>query len=111
MEIYRQMDTAVLREVRVKRKTELDRFRTQVREQVQLGIPLIWSVVMGKMDEPGLTIQGTGGHMRLIIGYHDAEDEVLYSDTWGPGHELKRMSFPDAWAITMGLYSLKPTNW
>jgi len=111
MDVYRQMDTAVLHEVRVKRKTELDRFRTQVREQVQLGIPLIWSVLMGKVAEPGVTIQGTGGHMRLIIGFHAGKDEVLYTDTWGPGHELKRMPLGEAWTITMGLYSLKPTNW
>ena len=32
-----------------------------------------------------------GGHMRIIIGYNKTTNEVLYSDSWGNGHEEKRM--------------------
>jgi hypothetical protein len=37
--------------------------------------------------------------MRLIIGYNQKKKEILYSDTWGAGHELKRM--PEDWAFTI----------
>lgn len=40
-----------------------------------------------------------GGHMRLIIGYNPQTKEILYTDTWGAGHELKRM--PEDWAFTI----------
>lgn len=46
--------------------------------------------------------------MRLIIGYNRKEGELLYSDSWGRGHEEKRMALDDAWAITTNLYAIKP---
>jgi hypothetical protein len=49
-----------------------------------------------------------GGHMRLIIGYNDQTGEILYTDSWGPGHELDRMSAGDAWTITTGLNTIEP---
>ena len=44
--------------------------------------------------------------MRLIIGYNEDRGEVLYSDSWGEGHELKRMDGLDALSITTGMYYL-----
>lgn len=52
--------------------------------------------------------QAFGGHMRLITGYNTTTGEILYSDSWGMGHEEKRMPASDAWAITMGMNSLQP---
>jgi len=46
--------------------------------------------------------------MRLIIGYNARSSEILYSDSWGAGHEIKRMSLRDAYAITTGLLSIEP---
>jgi hypothetical protein len=46
--------------------------------------------------------------MRLIIGYNDTKKEIIFSDSWGAGHEMKRMAAPDASAATMGLYLLQP---
>jgi hypothetical protein len=46
--------------------------------------------------------------MRLIIGYNTKTQEVLYTDSWGAGHELKRMAAADAWTITTGLTSVEP---
>ena len=47
-------------------------------------------------------------HMRLVIGYNEQNAEILYSDSWGPGHELKRMPAADAWAITTGISTVEP---
>jgi hypothetical protein len=64
-------------------------------------------VILGKVREKEIP-QAAGGHMRLIIGYNRKEGELLYSDSWGRGHEEKRMALDDAWAITTNLYAIKP---
>ena len=46
--------------------------------------------------------------MRLIVGYNAKTEEILYSDSWGAGHELKRMKADDAWTITTGLMTVEP---
>jgi hypothetical protein len=53
-------------------------------------------------------IPGAGGHMRLIHGYNPTTNEILYSDSWGRGHERKRMAMDKAFAITEGLLTLEP---
>lgn len=45
-----------------------------------------------------------------IIGYNTAKNEIIFSDSWGDGHEMKRMAAPDASAATMGLYLLQPST-
>jgi uncharacterized protein YvpB len=49
-----------------------------------------------------------GGHMRLIIGYNEDEDVVYYSDSWGPGHEKKKMSMEEAFTATYALMVIEP---
>ena len=51
-----------------------------------------------------------GGHMRIVIGYNQKTDEVIYTDSWGPGHEFKRMSTANAYTATMHLITLKPSQ-
>jgi hypothetical protein len=46
--------------------------------------------------------------MRLIIGYNKQKEEVLFSDSWGAGHELKRLPLADAWTMTTGAMSIEP---
>jgi hypothetical protein len=104
-----QMDNTLFRQARQKREGDLAQFKATVTKYISNGVPLEWAVVIGKVDEtPRLRMRG--GHMRLIIGFNDRTREILYSDTWGAGHELKRMALTDAWAITLGLYSLEPRN-
>jgi hypothetical protein len=107
--MYRSMDTDVLREVRTKNKADLHRFQREIQQHIDQGVPLLWTVMLGKVPEPGIP-QNAGGHMRLIIGYNNSKDEVLFSDSWGPGHELKRMKAEDAWTMTTGAMSIEPLN-
>jgi len=67
----------------------------------------MWSVHLGLFKEGDLPQSG-GGHMRLIIGYNDTTNEVLFSDSWGAGHELKRINADEAWSMTSGLYGMEP---
>lgn len=106
-EVYQAMNVEVLREVRTKNKSDLTRFQRAVQSHIDEGTPLLWTVMLGKVPEPHIP-QNAGGHMRLIIGYNAKTAEILFSDSWGAGHELKRMSAADAWTITTGATSVEP---
>lgn len=44
--------------------------------------------------------------MRVIVGYNPNTEEVLYSDSWGDRHKVKRMKVDDAYMITTSLWSV-----
>jgi hypothetical protein len=70
---------------------------------------VLWSLQLGKYPEkPQLNPQTSGGHMRLIIGYNDEADTIIFSDSWGAGHEFKTMKAKHAYQATSGLFTLKP---
>ena len=100
------MKPKVLKKMRMK-DSRFKRFLAGVKTQVDQGIPVIWGVTLGIFPEPGLP-QSSGGHLRLIIGYNAKTKEILYSDSWGAGHELKRMPEDWAFAITHDAFYLKP---
>ncbi|RYD36903.1 MAG: hypothetical protein EOP86_04760 [Verrucomicrobiaceae bacterium] len=50
----------------------------------------------------------SGGHMRLIIGYNIKEKKIYYTDSWGPGHEIKSMDIGNAWTATMAIFMIEP---
>lgn len=106
-EMHEAMDPKVIYRMRQK-DPRFKKFSSGVRQQVALGIPVFWGVTLGIYPEKGVSMQSTGGHMRLIIGYNDKKKEILYTDTWGEGHELKRMPEDWAFAITHDAFFLKP---
>ncbi|MDF1752321.1 MAG: C39 family peptidase [Verrucomicrobiales bacterium] len=88
-----------------------DDFDKAVRKYTDAGIPLLWSLEVGRFqEEPPISEQASGGHMRLIIGYNDEKDRILFSDSWGAGHELKSMGANDAYKATRGLFLMKPVT-
>lgn len=95
------------KQVRLKKTADFGKFQREIQRNIDEGIPLLWSVRLGLIPEKGLPQIG-GNHMRLIIGYNPSKKEIIYSDSWGLGHEEKRMSFEDAWTMTTGLDSLQP---
>lgn len=106
-DLYAQMDSNLYRQMRAKSRADQGKFERQVQTQIDQGIPLLWSVRLGIVPEPNVPQTG-GGHMRLIIGYNTKTSEIIYSDSWGIGHESKRMPITDAWAITMELNTISP---
>ena len=114
-DILEAMKPKVVKKMRMK-DFRYKKFMTGVKTQVDQGIPVFWGVTLGMFPEPGLP-QAAGGHMRLIIGYVERKDqktkkteikEILYTDSWGAGHELKRMPADWAFAITHDAFFLKP---
>ncbi len=87
------------------------KFLKEVRSFVDSGLPLFWGLMLGMHpEEPQLNPQTTGGHMRLIIGYNDKTHEIIFTDSWGSGHEMKRMTMSNAYKASLGLFVLKPTT-
>ncbi len=105
--IFKDMDKAVYVESRLRRRSKVRRFERDVKDYTKDGVPLFWTIVLGFVKEPEIP-QAFGGHMRLIIGFNDKTEEIIYSDSWGPGHEFKKMKLTDAYAITTGLYAITP---
>ena len=108
--LYQQADGELLRKVRLKRTTDMNQFKVELIKQIEAGIPVIWDVMLGKVAEQGVNPQAGGGHLRLLIGYNTKTGEVLYSDTWGLGHELKRLPLADAWTMTTATQTMKPVS-
>ncbi|MGB1258755.1 MAG: C39 family peptidase [Akkermansiaceae bacterium] len=97
-----------LRDVRAK-GNGYNRFKKSIKDKIDEGIPLLWALQVGVFPERGIPQSG-GGHMRLIIGYNEKTDEIIYTDSWGPGHEYKRMKTANAFTPTMHLITIKPSS-
>ena len=99
---------------RDRQKLDPERFTRMIQSSIDEGIPLLWTLQLGRAPEiPPLSANGqvTGGHMRLIIGYDTQTSHVLFTDSWGAGHELKRMPIDGAFLSTDGLYTLTPRTY
>jgi len=94
-----------------RRRVSEKEFTSIIKEYTDKGVPLLWGLALGeKPEDPPLPGGGqiSGGHMRMVIGYNLAKNQVLFTDSWGAGHELKRMAMLDAYDVTLGLYSMAP---
>ncbi len=88
-------------------RSENKRFFRDIEKNIMAGIPILWTVQLGIFPEQGKK-QQSGGHMRLIIGFNRKTKTIFYSDSWGRGHELKKMPYRQAWAMTTGIYIMLP---
>lgn len=107
--VYAAMNPSIYRDLRMKMTSDYGKFQRDIQRCIDEGLPLLWTVQLGLVSEKGLP-QVNGGHMRLIIGYNPGTKEIIYSDSWGAGHEEKRMSFEDAWTMTTGLQIIQPVG-
>lgn len=107
--VYAAMKGGVLKEARTRNRSDMSRFTRDVQRYIDSGVPVLWTVHLGLIPEPHVPQSG-GGHMRLIIGYNLKTQEILYSDSWGAGHELKRMQIDNAWTITTQVLTIEPLS-
>lgn len=111
-ELYEEMDPAILKESKLQNYFDKKKFSEGVINYVDKGTPLLWGVMLGYVVENPDLHQARGGHMRMIIGYNKQNPEkiqVIYTDSWGAGHEFKHMSMDDAYFISDDLYATIPT--
>ncbi len=110
-DLYKKFDKDILRKIRLAQRVDAEKFHRDVARTIDAGVPVVWSVLVGIVPEPKLPGDGeVAGHMRMIVGYNAKTREILYSDSWGAGHEEKRMSMDDAWVITKGTFVVTPQN-
>ena len=105
---FDSFDPELLRATRTKSKSGIGKFEREVKRNIDSGIPLLWTVTVGIYPEPRRIDQTRGGHMRLIIGYNERDRQVIFSDSWGAGHEKKILPLEDAYCMTKGIYSIRP---
>ena len=87
---------------------DMAKFEREVIKRIERGRVIAWSMMVGAFPEKGVQQGSWGGHMRLIIGYNSKTKEILYSDSWGSGHELKRWPLKYAYIVSTGLYDVVP---
>jgi hypothetical protein len=104
----RGMDPTIYKEMMVK-KPNYSRFTSSVKKYIDEGVPVAWALQLGMFKEEGLPQIG-GGHMRLIIGYNDDKETLIYTDSWGSGHEKKSMPMAEAYCMTNVLLALPPSR-
>ena len=102
------MHPQILRQVMRDESLAQKSFIKSIQGSVEKGIPMVWCVTLGLLPEENLSPENRGGHMRLIIGVNPKRKEIIYSDTWGIKHEIKVMSYEDAFMMTNSLYRLDP---
>ena len=82
-----------------------------VKKQVDKGYIVAWTMIVGLLPENGKPArQGGGGHMRMIMGYNEKTNELIFSDSWGNGHEIKRIDAASAMLVSSGIYEIRPAS-
>ncbi len=97
--LLKALDPKVYRAFRLRDARDYRAFRQNITSSIDQGIPLAWGV-------GGPYKGGVIRHLRIINGYNPTKDEVIYTDSWGPGHERNTMPFEEAWSLTTELFSL-----
>lgn len=105
---FDRLDAATLLAGRKKNAAGVKQFERLVAGAVDRATPVLWGVTLGIAPETPALPQAKGGHMRLIIGYNAKNRTIIYSDSWGAGHERKVMAADMAFAITNGMMALTP---
>lgn len=100
-------DPELLLQARAGKKSQVKKWLGVIKKHIDSGSPVVWGVTLGIYREEVPIPQTRGGHMRLIIGYNMKEQKIIYSDSWGMGHEKKTIPAAEAAAMTTGRYVIK----
>ena len=103
-------DPEILKQARAPKPAAVDKWMKDIRKSIDAGIPVLWSVKVGIYPEQVSLPQSRGGHMRMIIGYNAKTRKIVYTDSWGAGHERKVIDADCALSMTTGRYILKPSK-
>ena len=90
--LLKKADPATLQAV-VADEGACKRFIPKVKQFVDKGVPIVWMIP---------------GHIRLLIGYNETAGQIVYSDSWGAGHERKTMPLAEAFLMTQALILVRP---
>lgn len=103
------IDPEILISCRGSEKRAVANFAGEVVRNINQGEVLCWAVVVFKAGKEGKAQPGVpAGHYRIINGYNSKTREIIFTDSYGLGHESSRCSFEEAWAMTVKLFSITP---
>ena len=91
--VLQDCDQEVIRAARMRERRDYRDFQEAIKTNIDRGIPLMLVIP---------------GHMRIINGYNDKTGDIIYTDSFGAGHEKKNMKFEDAWVDTLKLMIIEP---
>lgn len=103
-------DPEILKQARAPKPAVVDKWMKDIRKSIDAGIPVLWGVKVGIYKEEVGLPQSRGGHMRMIIGYNAKTRKIVYTDSWGAGHERKTIDAAEALSMTTGRNILKPSK-
>jgi len=86
---------------------ELDSSLTaRTAERATMTDPAAWSKRIAEARKAAKKIVNDpqGSHVRMIIGYNEATEEIAFSDSWGPWATERWMTQEEAQAISQGGY-------
>ncbi len=98
-------DMELFIQARQKEKADYKKFIEMIHEKINTGTPVLWGVIVFPGQDGAARV---GRHMRIINGYNDKENSLIYTDSWGAGHERKKMKYEDAYGITTVVIGLEP---
>ena len=110
IQIWDKGDGEVLKAARCSSASQMERWLKPIKQYIDSGIPVCWSLQLGLVPEPTQISQTRGGHMRLIIGYDLEKKVILFSDSWGSEHSCKEMPIADAAAVTISRVVVMPSR-
>ena len=98
----------LFRDARCRNKRTVDKFAEEVHKSLSKGIPLAWVTFTFQNMRDSSRIGRFGFHMRIINGFNKNKKQIIYTDSWGKGHEKKYMALNDAAAINLMLLQITP---
>jgi len=73
----------------------IQNFSSLIRKYIDRGLPLVW---------------WSPNHLHIINGYDSVNNEIVYTDSYGPGHEANKKSVVNAYSETDYLTVFIPTE-
>ena len=106
--IIGSLDYGIYRDTRCCDTRNSNKFTAEIQNSIDKGIPLVWAIYSFQNMTDGKKIGKVNGHMRIINGYNKKTNQIIYTDSWGKGHEIKYMDVKDAWTINIMLMQIRP---
>lgn len=107
---FEGLDQEIWSKVRAKKQSDVKKWFSSVRKNIDAGFPVLWSVFASGFyaREEGQKNSAGEGHMRMIIGYNAKKDLIIYSDSWGKWAARREMTTPQAYSVSVVTYVLQP---
>ena len=107
-ELMKNYDYEIYKSAKCRNARMPEKFNKYIKEYLDKGIPLVWITYVFDGMPPKGQIGRFSMHMRIINGYNSRNNSIIYTDSWGKGHEKKSLSLNDAWAHTLMLIAITP---